>query len=104
MSTGIAAAIEQANATDAESFDFTTAGQILAEPLAAEFGDLIDALGDVGGSVSRSFESSGTFSAFETISDDGAAQLNETKRQTRVLNDVLAEIKRGNEIEDGDLI
>ena len=103
-STGIAAAIEQANATDAESFDFTTAGQILAEPLAAEFGDLIDALGDVGGSVSRSFESSGTFSAFETISDDGAAQLNETKRQTRVLNDVLAEIKRGNEIEDGDLI
>lgn len=86
-----------------EQFDFEPP-TILAEPLAEEFADLVNALGDVGTSISRSFESSGTFSAFEQIGDDGAAQLNEARRQTRILEAMREEIRRQNYEDEGDLI
>lgn len=84
-------------------FDFEQPSTLI-EPLAEEFADLVDSLGDFGESIRTSFESSGTFSAFEQIGDDGAAQLNETKRQTRILEAMRDEIRRQNYEEEGDLI
>ena len=86
-----------------EQFDFQQP-TILTEPLTEEFSSFVDALGNIESTISRSFDSSGTFSAFEQMGDDGAAQLSETKRQTRILESVREEIRRQNNEDEGDWI
>lgn len=100
FAAGIAAQVEQVNA---EKYDFE-APTVLFEPFAEEIANAVDSLGDLGTTIGQSFESSGTFNAFESMEIDGSAQLAESRRQTRVLEDVRAELKRQNELEEGDLI
>lgn len=102
LTSDISCALDAAQAAkDAENFNFEPM-TILSEPLFDEFDSLISSLDNVGSSISQSFESSGTFSAFEQIGDDGAAQLNETKKQTRVLESMRDEIRRQSYEEEGD--
>lgn len=95
----IAAQVENYNA---QQFDFEPG--ILAEPIANEFANLVDALDGIGASIGASFASSGTFNAFEAMESDGAAQLDETRKQTRALNDIRADIRRYYENTDDEWI
>lgn len=100
--TGTLADTIETNAAASWAFDQPS---ILFEPFAVDFTNAVGAaLDDVGATLSASWASSGTFSAFEAMDASATSQLNETRRQTRILDDLRTELRRANAAEEGDWI